>query len=94
MSTRRVVRTLAHALRGPIEDRLPLIRVPTLVTRGSTEPIVPMAWAQAATRLLPLGELAVVPGPHNANYGGADHLAELVLAFLHRRVLAQDGQPS
>ena len=51
-----------------------------------------MAWARAATRLLPHGELAVVPGPHNANYGAADHLAELVLAFLHRRLLAQDGQ--
>jgi hypothetical protein len=52
-----------------------------------------MAWVQAATRLLPLSELAVVPGPHNAKYGGADDLAELVLAFLHRRVPAQDGQP-
>jgi hypothetical protein len=90
---RRVVGTLAHALRDPIEDKLPVVRAPTLVTRGSTEPIVPMAWAQAATRLLPLSELAVVPGPHNANYGGADHLAELVLAFLHRRVLDEDGQP-
>jgi pimeloyl-ACP methyl ester carboxylesterase len=90
---RRVVGTLAHALRDPIEDKLPLVRAPMLVTRGSTEPIVPMAWAQAATRLLPLSELAVVPGPHNANYDGADHLAELVLAFLHRRVLDQDGQP-
>ena len=88
----RVAGTLAHALRDPIERKLPLIRMPVLVTRGSTEPIVPMAWAQAATRLLPLGELAIVPGPHNANYGAADHLAELVLAFLHRRVLARDGQ--
>jgi pimeloyl-ACP methyl ester carboxylesterase len=88
----RVAGTLAHALRDPIERKLPLIRMPVLVTRGSREPIVPMAWAQAATRLLPLGEFAIVPGPHNANYGAADHLAELVLAFLHRRVLARDGQ--
>jgi pimeloyl-ACP methyl ester carboxylesterase len=65
--------------------------VPALVTRGSREPIVPMAWAQTATRLLPRGELEVVPGPHNANYGAADHLAELVLAFLDRRVVARDG---
>src|SRR5215216_5571434 len=59
----RVVGTLAHALRDPIEDKLPLVRVPVLVTRGSREPIVPVAWALAATRLAPLGELAVVPGP-------------------------------
>jgi hypothetical protein len=30
--------------------------------------------------------------PRNANYGAADQLAELVLAFLWQRVVAQDGQ--
>jgi pimeloyl-ACP methyl ester carboxylesterase len=89
---RRVAGTLTHALRDPIEDKLPLVKVPVLVTRGSGEPIVPRAWAQVATALLPLGELAETPGPHNANYGAAGHLSELVLAFLHRRVLAQDDQ--
>ena len=89
---RRVAGTLAHALRDPIEDKLPLVKVPVLVTRGGREPIVPKAWARAATGLLPLGELAETPGPHNANYGAADHLGELVLAFLHRRVLTQDDQ--
>ena len=90
----RVVGTLVHALHDPIEVKLPLVRVPVLVTRGSSEPIVPRAWAAAAARLPPLGELAVVPGPHNANYGAADHLGELVRAFLHRRVQAQGGQAS
>jgi pimeloyl-ACP methyl ester carboxylesterase len=88
----RVAVTLAHALRDPIERKLPLVGMPALVTRGSREPIVPMAWAQAATRLLLLGELAVVPGPHNANYGAADHLTDLILAFLRRRILAKDSQ--
>jgi pimeloyl-ACP methyl ester carboxylesterase len=88
----RVVETLTHALRDPIERKLPMVRVPALVTRGSREPIVPLAWAQAATRLLPFGELAVVPGPHNANYGAAGHLAELVLAFLQQDVLTRDDQ--
>jgi pimeloyl-ACP methyl ester carboxylesterase len=83
---RRVVGTLSHALRDPIEDKLPLVRVPVLVTRGSREPIVPPAWAAAAARLAPLGELAVVPGPHNANYGAAAHLGALVRAFLHRHM--------
>jgi pimeloyl-ACP methyl ester carboxylesterase len=88
----RVVGTLVHALHDPIEDKLPLVQVPVLVTRGSSEPIVPAAWAAAAARLPPLGELAVVPGPHNANYGAADHLGELVRVFLHQRVQAQGGQ--
>jgi pimeloyl-ACP methyl ester carboxylesterase len=88
----RVVGTLSHALRDPIEDKLPLVRVPVLVTRGSGEPIVPLAWAATAARLPPHGELAVVPGPHNANYGAADHLGALVRAFLHRRVQASNDR--
>jgi hypothetical protein len=43
---RRVVGTLAHTLRDPIEDKLPQVKVPVLVTRGSSEPIVPPGWAQ------------------------------------------------
>jgi hypothetical protein len=54
----------------------------------------PPAGPPPATRLLPFGELAVVPGSHNANYGAADHLAELVLAFLRQRVVTQGGQAS
>ena len=88
---RRVAGTLAHAVRDPIESKLPLVKAPTLVTRGAKEPIVPMTWAQAATRMLPRGELAVVPGsPHNANYSAADHLAELVLTFLRRELPSRD----
>jgi pimeloyl-ACP methyl ester carboxylesterase len=48
---RRVVGTLAHTLRDPIEDKLPQVKVPVLVTRGSREPIVPPGWAQTATQL-------------------------------------------
>ena len=81
----RVAATLGHALRDPIEAKLPQVGVPLLVTRGSREPIVPRAWAEAAARLLPAGELAEVPGPHNANYGAATALAGRVLAFLHER---------
>lgn len=83
---RRVAATLAHPLADPIEDKPSLVRVPALVTRGSREPMVPAAWAETATGLLPSGELAVVPGPHSANHGAADHLAEAVLAFLDRTV--------
>jgi pimeloyl-ACP methyl ester carboxylesterase len=86
---RRVAGTLAHALGDPIEHKLPRVGVPTLVTRGSREPIVPMAWATTATRLLPTAELEVVPGPHNANYRAAGHLTDLILTFVRRRVTAK-----
>ena len=85
---RRVAATLGHALRDPIEAKLPLVGVPVLVTRGASEPIVPRAWAEAAARLLPDGELAEIPGPHNANYGAAAALAGRVLAFLRARAAA------
>jgi pimeloyl-ACP methyl ester carboxylesterase len=86
-----VAGTLAHAVRDPIESKLPLVKVPTLVTRGAKEPIVPMAWAEEAARLLPRSELAVVPGsPHNANYSAADHLAELVQVFLRQKLPSRD----
>jgi pimeloyl-ACP methyl ester carboxylesterase len=80
---RRVAGTLAHALRDPIEAKLPVVAAPALVTRGSREPIVPPGWAETAARLLPRGTLAVIPGsPHNANYAAAGPLAEVVLPFL------------
>jgi pimeloyl-ACP methyl ester carboxylesterase len=86
-------RTLAHALGDPIEHKLPRVRVPTLVTQGSREPIVPMAWATTATRLLPTAELAVVPDPHNANYGAAGHLTGLILGFVRRRITVKPDPP-
>ncbi|MFI7444904.1 alpha/beta fold hydrolase [Nonomuraea indica] len=82
---RRALRTFRIALDDPIERKLPAVRVPTLVTRGSLEPVVPQRWAEQATRLLPRGELAVVPGsPHDANYTAAERLAALVVPFLDR----------
>jgi pimeloyl-ACP methyl ester carboxylesterase len=61
---RRVAGTPGPCGTRPIEHKLPLVTVPTLATRGAKEPIVPMAWAVAASRLLPRGELAVVPTGH------------------------------
>jgi pimeloyl-ACP methyl ester carboxylesterase len=89
--TRRVAATLGHALRDPIEAKLPLVGVPALVTRGAREPIVPRVWAEAAAGLLPGGELAEIPGPHNANYGAATSLAGRVLAFLRERAVTGGG---
>lgn len=52
---RRLVRTLRHAVRDRIEEKLPLVPVPALVVRGGIEPIVPDRWAAEATALLPRG---------------------------------------
>jgi pimeloyl-ACP methyl ester carboxylesterase len=51
----RALGTFGHALADRIEDKLPLVQVPTLVVRGARDRIVPQAWAEEVTRLLPRG---------------------------------------
>jgi pimeloyl-ACP methyl ester carboxylesterase len=82
---RRAARTFTVALQDAVEDKLHAVHAPTLVTRGGLEPVVSPRWADRASRLLPRGELAVIPGsPHNANYTAADRVAPEVLSFIER----------
>ena len=80
---RRLIRTFRYALEDRIEEKLPHVRVPALVVRGSRDPIVPQRWAEEATRLLPLGRLAVIPGaPHTVVYDAPLELVRVVRPFL------------
>ena len=79
----RALRTFGHAIADPVEGKLPLVQVPTLVVRGSRDTIVPQAWAEEVTRLLPHGRLTVVAGaPHTVNFAAPAVLAELVRSFV------------
>ncbi len=79
----RAWRTFRYALEDRIEDKLPRVRVPTLVVRGSRDPIVPQRWAEEAAGLLPKGRLAVVRGAaHTANYAAPSEFARVIRAFL------------
>jgi 2-hydroxy-6-oxonona-2,4-dienedioate hydrolase len=80
---RRLIKTFRYALDDRIEEKLPHVRVPALVVRGSRDPIVPQRWAEEATRLLPMGRLAVIPGaPHTVVYDAPLDLARVVRPFL------------
>lgn len=80
---RRAWRTFRHALADPVRDKLPLVRAPTLVVRGSRDPIVPQRWAGEVAGLLPRGRLAVIPGgPHVVNYTTPAAFTEVARAFL------------
>jgi 2-hydroxy-6-oxonona-2,4-dienedioate hydrolase len=80
---RRLATTFRYGLEDRIEEKLPRIRVPALVVRGSKDPIVPQRWAEEANRLLPMGRLAVIPGaPHTVVYDAPLDLARVVLPFL------------
>ena len=79
----RLVRTFQFSLKDHIEDKLPHIRVPTLVVRGSRDIIAPQGWAEGVTRRLPKGRLEVVPGGmHTVNFQAAPQLVQIVRPFL------------
>ena len=80
---RRSLRTFQFARRDRIEDKLPLVRVPTLVVRGTRDPIVSQRWAEEVTRLLPTGRLVVIPGaPHTLNYSTPREFVRVLRPFL------------
>jgi 2-hydroxy-6-oxonona-2,4-dienedioate hydrolase len=93
----RVQRTLELALGELIEEKLPRVEAPTLVVRGERDPIVPQAWAERVTELLPDGELRVIPkAGHALHFSAASQLAGLVDEFvqLGDRMVALDGDRS
>jgi 2-hydroxy-6-oxonona-2,4-dienedioate hydrolase len=80
---RRALATFRHALADRIEDRLPHLHTPTLVVRGTRDPIVPQRWAEEAAGLLPDGQLAVLPGAtHAVNHEQPAQTARVLDRFL------------
>jgi pimeloyl-ACP methyl ester carboxylesterase len=79
----RAVRTFRYMLQDRIEEKLPLVRVPALVVRGSRDALVPQRWAEQVSRLLPMARLVVIPGAaHTVNYNAPLELARIVRPFL------------
>ena len=80
---RRLVKTFRYALEDRIEEKLPQVRVPALVVRGSRDPLVPQRWAEEVSDLLPMGRLVVIPGaPHTVVYDAPLELTRVLLPFL------------
>lgn len=79
----RVAETFRIAVRDPVERKLPFVKIPALVVRGSRDAVVSQAWAEQVTRLLPQGRLAVIPGAsHAMNYTYPLELARVARPFL------------
>lgn len=80
---RREARTLQYSLKDRIEEKLPQIRIPTLVVRGELDTVVPQGWAEEVAGLLPDGKLTVIPGgTHGVNYNSPQEFAAAVREFL------------
>lgn len=80
---RRAWETMKLVLADKIETKLPHIQAPTLVVRGAKDPLVPQRWAEEVTRLLPKGQLIVIPGcPHTINYSAPLEFVRVMKPFL------------
>jgi pimeloyl-ACP methyl ester carboxylesterase len=80
-------RGIAAAARMALGDRpetkLSRITAPTLVVRGSRDVLSTQMWAEQMVRLLPHGELLVMPGlAHTINYTAPKAFAEAIRPFL------------
>lgn len=81
---RRAWQTARYALADRMEDRLERIPLPTLVIRGSRDPICPQAWADEIVRRLPQGRLVVIPRKaHTVVNSAVEECATAICEFLN-----------
>lgn len=79
----RFARNLQMVLADHIEAKLPHMQMPTLVIRGSRDPLVSQHWSEEVVSLLPRGQLAVLPkAGHVPNYSDPSGLVSLIAPFL------------
>jgi 2-hydroxy-6-oxonona-2,4-dienedioate hydrolase len=69
---RRLLATLGHALADHVEEKLPLIGIPTLVVCGARDPVVTVRWASEVARLVGIA-LPGAPGATLQCVGDAAH---------------------
>jgi 2-hydroxy-6-oxonona-2,4-dienedioate hydrolase len=82
----RAIKTLQMMRNYRLDHTVREVTAPTLVVRGSRDPIVSQQWVEKLTRLLPDGQLRVLPGaPHAANFTEPLQLARVVSPFLLER---------
>jgi 2-hydroxy-6-oxonona-2,4-dienedioate hydrolase len=83
VSKLRVLFTIWQMVADHIEERLPQIRVPTLVVRGGRDPLVSQEWAEEIVRVVPNARLVVIPGrAHALNLDSPYELARAVRPFV------------
>lgn len=92
----RLLRTLRHALADHIEEKLPAIAAPAIIVSGARDPVVTVAWAAQAARLVGRSvhgaagaTLSVVPAAaHALPYDDPVSFAAIIDTFATRLRLA------
>lgn len=80
---RRFFETFQYALEDPIEDKLPHVRCPTMVVRGTADPFTSQTWVEQAAASLPDGCLRILPGAgHPANIDSPLQFTRVIRPFL------------
>ncbi|HYG97687.1 MAG TPA: alpha/beta fold hydrolase [Terriglobales bacterium] len=78
----RTAVTFLNALDHDMHGKLAAIRIPTLVMRGSKDPIVSQRWVNTLSRTLPQARLLNVPGAgHALNYNSPSVVADELRRF-------------
>jgi pimeloyl-ACP methyl ester carboxylesterase len=90
---RRVLTTLGHAVRDPIEPKLAAIHVPTLLARGSLDRIAPQRWLDRMAHAVADAHTLVLPGAaHNAVTTAGPELGAAVDHFLSTHVASREAE--
>jgi pimeloyl-ACP methyl ester carboxylesterase len=80
---RRIVKTLRYAVTDHIDAKLPALRVPTLLIRGSRDRIAPQIWLDRAAGLIPGSRTLTVAGAaHNVVTTAGPETAAAVTTFI------------
>jgi pimeloyl-ACP methyl ester carboxylesterase len=75
-----VVRNFRASLSHRIEERIRHVAVPTLVVRGSADPVAPRRWAEQVLATVPRGRLVEVPrAAHARHHGRPSFVADLLV---------------
>lgn len=91
---RRFLATARALLDDPIERKLTHLSTPTVVVRGTRDPIAPHDWAKRIAEALPNGRLAEVPGAgHALNHSAPRELATIVESLRPGRAPAPPRPP-
>lgn len=93
--TLRTVKTLQYGVADPLMEKLPLVRVPTLVVRGQRDPIAPQRWVEEAARMIPHSRVTTIAGAaHIPNYTTPEPMAAVIEDFVEATRLSAPNRQS
>ncbi|GHF40176.1 pimeloyl-ACP methyl ester carboxylesterase [Amycolatopsis bartoniae] len=86
---RRFLATFRHLLADPFERHLPCLPTPTVVLRGTRDPLVTGTWLREAAALVPDGRPVEFQGRgHALNFSAPAETARVVLSLLGEQLVS------